>query len=217
MILYLCDIVGTFAFAYIGATYARQQQLNLLGIISFAALTSVGGGTIRELLLQHTPFYLHDYAYLLAILSGVIAAFVFIQRRITPMVPLLEALGTIIFAFNGAHAALQAGLGLPVVTLFAVLTAFGGGMLCNIAINQKPRLFYTGMTSALPSFVLAIICWIIGPQIANPLILGSILICTYSLQLITIYLHSYIRQWRKLFHILAKQANKYRLLYKQSL
>ena len=57
MHIYILDLIGVFAFAVLGSYKALEKKFNTYGIIACAALTALGGGTIRELILRHLPIY----------------------------------------------------------------------------------------------------------------------------------------------------------------
>ena len=62
--LYLMDFVGVFAFAVSGALRAGREGMDLLGVLVVAAVTAIGGGTVRDILLDEPVFWLTDVAYL---------------------------------------------------------------------------------------------------------------------------------------------------------
>jgi len=200
MIIYICDLVGTFAFAFVGAQLALRHRLNFLGIVVLASTMAVGGGTIRELLIHQTPFYFYNYTYLIMILSATLCAL----SMQTPAVKArgfmtaLDALGTITFALNGALAALGAGLGLSATILFAGLTAFGGGIICDIIIRQTPHVFRSAVCT-VPSLTLGGICWLARGEIANPAIAIGLVTTMFVVQLSIVRRTYFIRAWRKTF------------------
>ena len=60
LLLTIFDLIGTFAFAVYGAYAGLKKNLDLFGVFVCAFLTAVGGGTIREMLLDQLPFYFHQ-------------------------------------------------------------------------------------------------------------------------------------------------------------
>lgn len=106
-----------------------------------AALTSLGGGTIREILLRHLPAYFTDHRYLLATACGAAVAGVlyrYTNRRHRTML-LIDAVGLATFAIIGAEKADAACLGLIGATFFAALTAAGGGIMTDVVTHERPK------------------------------------------------------------------------------
>lgn len=139
--LRVLDLVGVFANAVLGGVIARSARLDVIGFGALAILSGLGGGIIRDVLLQHgPPVALTDYAYMSTALAG--AALVFLIRvegavwnRVWPFVDAL-ALGC--WAAAGAQKTLAYGLGwLPAVLLGAV-TGVGGGFARDIVLRRVP-------------------------------------------------------------------------------
>jgi uncharacterized membrane protein YeiH len=199
--LHLLDMMGALAFAFLGAQQAMELRFNAFGAICFGAVTAVGGGTLREILLNHLPFYLYDYSYLLMILAGCGCA-AFLRSKATrphlkATILTLDALGTATVAFMGAHAATTAHLGLPAITLFAVLTAFGGSTLCDIAAHRPPRVFKRSY-SIIPSLCLSLAVWAQPDIFKDPLASMSLLGMACLGQLGIVYWRTLVRLWRRL-------------------
>src|SRR3989344_8715141 len=69
--LHYLDLLGTLAFAITGAFRAKAAKLHILGVIFLGAITALGGGTIRDLIINRTPlFYLKDQNYLIVCLAA---------------------------------------------------------------------------------------------------------------------------------------------------
>lgn len=143
--LLILDILGTCAFAMYGAYYAVRKRCDIFGIAVGAFLTALGGGTLREIMLGHQPFYFFDNRYLIAVGGGIALTMALyrIIPRITPLMLTADAVGLVTFAFIGANAALEANLGLFPCVFFAVITAAGGGMMRDIVLNDMPSVLHT--------------------------------------------------------------------------
>ncbi|HSX29751.1 MAG TPA: TRIC cation channel family protein [Candidatus Saccharimonadales bacterium] len=142
--IHTLDLIGVFAFAIYGARRAIMAKFDLFGVLLCAALTAVGGGTIREAILHGTPAYLHDYSYGIAIVVGVFCAIAIHDyfRKLEKYLLRVDAIGVAVFAYIGARRADEAGLGLLAMVLFAVLTAVGGGTLTDVITRRKPEALY---------------------------------------------------------------------------
>lgn len=137
----ILDLTGVFANALLGGVIARRERLDPIGFATLAVLSGLGGGLIRDVLLQHgPPIALTDYAYLATAFAG--AAVSFLARidgrtweRIWPLVDAL-ALGT--WAAAGAQKTLAVGLGWLPAIILGTVTAVGGGAVRDIVMRRVP-------------------------------------------------------------------------------
>ena len=123
--IYLLDLIGVFAFAFCGARVALDSRFGAFGVLACAFLPALGGGTVRELLLDRTPGYLTQPEYLGTVLAAALLAAA-TQRhaeRLSPTITAMDAIGVVTFAYIGAHAAVGAGFPLVGVLFVAVVTA----------------------------------------------------------------------------------------------
>jgi uncharacterized membrane protein YeiH len=111
MYLHLMDLVGVFAFAVSGALTAGRQGMDLFGVLVVAAVTAIGGGTVRDVLLDRPVFWLTDTAYLYVIAAATVCTLVYARFRRLPDGALLvaDAFGLSVFAVLGVRAGLGAG------------------------------------------------------------------------------------------------------------
>jgi uncharacterized membrane protein YeiH len=77
MYLHLMDFVGVFAFAVSGALRARREGMDLFGVLVVAAVTAIGGGTVRDLLLGEPVYWLSNVTYLYVIAAAAVCTLVF--------------------------------------------------------------------------------------------------------------------------------------------
>lgn len=145
------ELLGTIAFAVSGAMLAVKKRLDIFGILFLGVVTALGGGTIRDLLLGHTPprmFYNIEYI-LVALLS---ALTVFLVVRLThgrglwsgvasdTLLTFSDALGLGIFAVVGVQAGIAEGFGDNAVlcVFLGMLTGVGGGVLRDMMCADIP-------------------------------------------------------------------------------
>ena len=193
--MYILDLIGVFAFAFFGAVTGLKRHFNLLGTSTCAFLTALGGGTIRALLLDQQPAYFHDSLYLIILLFGIILAIITEQhlKKITPLLLLLDAIGLVTFAYIGANAASQAGLGLPIIAGFAVLTAAGGGMMSDLIAGKSPHVF-RDTAYVVPALALAGSYWALGSQAQQVPNIALLLMLSFLIRLGFLYTSSW-RSW----------------------
>ncbi len=147
MLRHILDLVGVAVFAVSGALAAGRKSLDLLGVIVLAAVTAVGGGTIRDLLLDRHPiFWLAEPAWLLVIIGSALATVVWARRRPMPEMALqvADALGLALFSVAGAQIAMDRGLPLVSCVLLGTVTGAAGGLVRDILSAEVPLVLRKG-------------------------------------------------------------------------
>ena len=135
------DLAGVFANALLGGLIARGEKLDPIGFATLAVLSGLGGGLLRDVLLQHgTPAALTDYAYLLTAFAGAAASYVAtVEGPVWDRVwPLVDAIALGCWASAGALKTLAVGLGWLPAVLLGVVTAVGGGAVRDIVLRRVP-------------------------------------------------------------------------------
>ncbi len=138
--LQILDYLGTVAFAVSGALKGVRKGMDIFGVVVLAAVTAIGGGTIRDALLDTRVFWLEDQTYVL--LSTVVALIVFALYRVVEKTerPLLifDAVGLGVFTAIGAMKAQSAQAGLVGIVTMACLTGVGGGVIRDLLARDIP-------------------------------------------------------------------------------
>lgn len=143
----LLDLIGIGVFAVSGALAAGRKRLDLLGVFVLAAVTAIGGGTIRDLLLDRQPiFWLADPTYLAVIIVSVFITVGWVRWRRPPLASLLiaDAFGLALFSVAGAQIAESAGLPAPTVVLLGAVTGVGGGVIRDVLSAEVPFVLRRG-------------------------------------------------------------------------
>ena len=138
------DLVGVFANAVLGGVLARRARLDPVGFGALAILSGLGGGVLRDTLLQHgTPVALTDYAYVLTALAGAAVAFAIdVEGRLWDRgFPWVDALALGCWASAGAQKTLGVGLGWLPAVLLGTITAVGGGAIRDVVLRRIPAIF----------------------------------------------------------------------------
>jgi uncharacterized membrane protein YeiH len=131
MILYVLDLLGVAVFAASGALAAGRKQLDLLGVVVIATVTGIGGGTIRDVLLdRHPVFWIADSSYLLVSLAAAALTLLYTRFVKLPRVSLLiaDAFGLGLFTIIGAQVAEEQNLSWAIVILMGTITGTFGGV-----------------------------------------------------------------------------------------
>lgn len=139
----LCDYIGTFAFAISGIRLASAKQFDWFGAYVVGLVTAVGGGTIRDILLNTTPFWMEHASYL--VVSALALLFVIIFRkyviRLNNTFFIFDAIGLGLFAVVGIAKTLDYGFPMWVAIVMGTITGAFGGMMRDILINEEPLIF----------------------------------------------------------------------------
>lgn len=137
------DLLGVVTNALLGAAVARQFNLDPVGFAIISMISALGGGAIRDVLLNQTPIALTDGAYLACALGASALAFLvrFEGRRWRQVFPYVDALALGAWAVAGTQKALLTGISPLPAVLLGVLTAVGGGAVRDVMLGQVPSIF----------------------------------------------------------------------------
>ncbi|WP_119069779.1 trimeric intracellular cation channel family protein [Rubrobacter indicoceani] len=139
--LYALDLIGVAVFAVSGALAAGRQRMDFFGVIVVAVITAIGGGTIRDVILDNRPlFWTSDANYLYVILLAALVT-MFYSRFVRPprrSLLVADAFGLGLFTYVGAEAAYNAGTIGIVVVMMGVVTGVAGGILRDVLCNVVP-------------------------------------------------------------------------------
>jgi uncharacterized membrane protein YeiH len=142
-LLYWLDIFGIIVFSLSGALAAGKYQLDPFGVVVLASVTAVGGGTIRDIILQTPVFWVVKPFYLYIILITAILTIIIIRRpkRIPKRFLLIaDAVGLSLFSVLATQKSLSLGAPIPVAIIMGTITAVLGGMLRDIICNVIPMI-----------------------------------------------------------------------------
>ncbi|MGB1263668.1 MAG: trimeric intracellular cation channel family protein [Cognaticolwellia sp.] len=142
-LLYWLDLFGIVVFAFSGALMAGRYKLDPFGVVVLSAVTAIGGGTIRDVILQTPVFWVQDPIYLYVILATAVLTIIFIRcpKRIPKRFLLVsDAFGLALFAVLGTEKALSLGAAIPVAILMGMMTGVVGGMIRDVLCNVIPMI-----------------------------------------------------------------------------
>jgi uncharacterized membrane protein YeiH len=154
------DLAGVIAGAASGALVARSRDdFDIAGVIGLAFATGLGGGLLRDLLLQAgTPVALTKVVYLPAVTVVALALAALAHGpgpRLLAAIRVLDALAVGFFAVSGAIRAHDVGVTVPAQLLVGVLTGVGGALLRDVLTATPPEIFRRGELNAIAALVAA--------------------------------------------------------------
>ncbi|MFY8273841.1 trimeric intracellular cation channel family protein [Pseudoalteromonas sp. SSDWG2] len=137
------DLLGVAVFAISGTLLAHEKSMDGFGVIVLAAVTAIGGGTLRDVILDLPVFWVHDTSYFITILLTVFVTIIWLNYK--PNFPhyllqLADALGIAFFAIMGAQKALESGVPAMTAIIMGVLTGCFGGMIRDVLAREVPML-----------------------------------------------------------------------------
>jgi len=143
------EYIGIIAFAMSGFFVAARNHLDLLGTLVSVFLTAFGGGIMRDVIVNKTPYtFSHDAPAIIVFTLMVVMIFLRLHKKESVenrlWFILSDSVGLVSFSIGGALVALEAGLNITGVLALAFITAVGGGIARDVIINEVPFVFKTG-------------------------------------------------------------------------
>ncbi|MGL1886471.1 MAG: trimeric intracellular cation channel family protein [Reichenbachiella sp.] len=143
-IIYAFNLIGTVVFAISGALTASDHKMDVFGSLVIAFMTALGGGTIRDLLLDSHPIgWMDDPNYLYAVLAAIVLGYLFkpIIEKGRKTMFVFDTIGIGMFSILGTEKALTFGLSPTIAIMMGILTAVFGGVLRDVMIGRVPLIF----------------------------------------------------------------------------
>ena len=153
------EVLGIIAFALTGFYAARKKGMDLIGVYSLGMVTALGGGSLRDIILNRHPlFWIEHYEYailllVLSIASSLAAQDIFEKKNLVTIVLALDALGLGSFSASGASLADRMGCSLFISSLLGVTTGVFGGVMRDIVCNEIPYVFQRTELYATCAFI----------------------------------------------------------------
>lgn len=142
-LLYGLGLAASVVCAVTGVLVARDKGVDLFGALMAGIATSLGGGTVRDLLIGRKVFWIADETYLwVTVLAAAVTFFITRVRHLPENLFLIpDAIGLALFAVVGTQVALDWNMPWLTASLLGVVTAVFGGLLRDIMINEVPLVF----------------------------------------------------------------------------
>ena len=143
-VIYVLDILGTFAFAISGALVALDKKFDIFGVIIIAFVTAVGGGMLRDVLINAHPInWIGDLNYLYIIFSAVLFTFLFKSKiaYLSKTMFLFDTIGISVFTLLGLQKGLSYDLHPIISIIMGMISAVFGGVLRDVLTAKIPLIF----------------------------------------------------------------------------
>ncbi len=142
-VYFILEMLGTLAFAISGIRLASAKRFDWFGAYVVGFTTAIGGGTLRDVMLSMTPFWMLDSIYLVvtAVALGIVIVLGRYLIRLNNTFFIFDAIGLGLFTVVGIEKTLAAGFPLWVAIIMGTLTGAAGGVLRDILINEEPLIF----------------------------------------------------------------------------
>lgn len=139
----IIEILGTAAFAISGIRLAAAKRFDWFGAYVVGLVTAIGGGTLRDVLLDLPVFWMKSSVYLVVTFISLVAVIVFRQALVKGMRTLFifDAIGLALFVVVGVQRTTEAGLPMWVAIVMGTITGSFGGIIRDILINEQPLFF----------------------------------------------------------------------------
>ena len=169
--LVLLDYAAVFVFALTGALAASRAQLDIVGFLFPAALTALGGGTLRDVLIDRPLFWIANPAVLAV--AGAAAVLVFftahlLESRMRTLL-WLDGLALAVAVPAGVAAAQAQGLGWPIVLVMGMVTGTMGGLLRDVICNEIPVVLRQGELYVSAAFAGSAAALLVARIVDDPL------------------------------------------------
>lgn len=157
----ILDFIGTFAFAISGIRLASAKRFDWFGAYVVGLATAIGGGTIRDLLLDVTPAWMTDPIYLICTALAMLFVIVFRQYliRLNNTFFIFDSVGLALFTVVGATKSIELGHTFWVAIIMGSITGAAGGVIRDVFINEIPLIFRKEIY-AMACVIGGIVLWI---------------------------------------------------------
>ena len=192
MLLHSLFMIGICVEAITGALAAGRKKMDFFGVMLIACITALGGGTVRDVLLNTYPltWVAHPeyllYTSLFAFLTIFIAHSLI---RIIKIFLILDALGLAAFVIIGTQKALSHGMPPGVAIIAGMITGICGGMLRDILCNDIPLVLRKELYAVIALAGSLLFITLSHLQISKPIIILLVLIGVFTARVLAIFLH----------------------------
>ena len=165
------EFLGTFAFAISGIRHAAAKHYDWFGGFVCGFAVAIGGGTIRDVMLGVTPFWMTSSLYIICTVLEQVAVIVFAQslKRLANAWFAFDTLGLALFTIAGIQKTLACGHPFWVAVIMGCITGAAGGVIRDVLLNNEPVIFHKeiyAMASVLGGLLYWLLCLLhVSPSI----------------------------------------------------
>ena len=188
----IAEYIGIVAFAMSGFFIAIRNKLDFLGVLISVFLTALGGGILRDVIVDKTPYtFTHSIpAFIIVSVMILLVVFKFNKKpsiENKPLFILSDSIGLVSFSITGAIIALEANLNITGVLALSFITAVGGGIIRDVIINEIPFVLKTGFYGTI-TLMIGLILYVLNTyEMMDIYTLTAVFIMGVILRLVAYY------------------------------
>jgi protein Yads len=139
----IIEITGTFAFAISGIRHAAAKHVDWFGGLVCGIAVAIGGGTLRDVMLGVTPFWMTSSVYMVCTVLALLSVIIFAKyvERLSNTWFVFDTLGLALFTIAGLQKALALGHPFWVAIIMGCITGAAGGVVRDVLLNNVPVIF----------------------------------------------------------------------------
>ncbi|MCQ2959191.1 MAG: trimeric intracellular cation channel family protein [Bacteroidales bacterium] len=179
-IILFCDYLGTFAFAISGALRAARKKFDLFGGLFLGFVTAIGGGTLRDMMLNIEVAWLHNIWYFYLVIIAVAFTFLFRKtiEKYSKTLFLFDTIGISVFTIIGMQKGLAMDIHPILAVMMGILTAVFGGIVRDMMCADVPLIFRKQIYATaclMGGLVYLLLIWVNCPEFFAILVASSII------------------------------------------
>jgi uncharacterized membrane protein YeiH len=190
MVIEILNTVGVIAFSISGALKGEKYRLDILGIVVLGVITAVGGGIMRDVILNNVPYSIvHEKDAYIAVFTALISYMIYhdkIENKLLYLIKISDAAGLAAFTVIGAQKGLVNGLGPLGVAIMATLTGVGGGVIRDILVNEIPFILKEDVYAFLCLLGGGVYWFGIKGGLSEAIMMNMIMISIFIIRILTI-------------------------------
>ena len=194
-------MAGTVAFASSAVLSVADRKVDLFAAIVLGTITAVGGGTVRDIILDVPVFWANDVTYIWVSVAASVATFVayrfFEKQFIRSLFLYVDAFAIAMFAVQASAKVWDLGFGLPVApVILGVITAIGGGLIRDV-LAQRQTLLMSRELYAVPVLIGCILYTLMLAYMPQHRLVGSVLclVLIFGIRAAAIHWNLQVPEW----------------------
>lgn len=187
--LFVLNAIGLIAFSFSGAVKARIRGLDLYGIMLLGFATALGGGAIRDVMVQRIPLMLKEINYTVFCIAGILPVII-LKKDITTAIYtkfflVSDGIGLASFTTTGCIVANQVGLGAIGIIVLGMSTAIGGSIIRDVLVNEIPMVLSKEIYATC-SLAGCIVFWLLSYNSGNHIAAYSSMFVVFIFRMLAI-------------------------------